>query len=208
MRHLPAFRTLAALCSAAGAMAPVAPLQADTVQPVDRAPASTLAGAFDRRGDLLVHRASGMTFPAEVGNVRRVSERVFSDAGDYVGVRYRVPLSNRASALVQIGMVELPGMAAREHYFSRRAIVLNRLARPRPLTEAPLDELDFDNFYGRFTNGREVEGLITAQFGDWGVRAETEYPADREAEAHKAITAFLLGLDWRPLREGAAAGER
>lgn len=160
---------------------------------------------FERRDDALVHRPSGMIFPARVALARRVSQRIFREDGDYVGVRYRVPLSDGATARVQIGMVALPGMTAREHYLSRRAVVLNRLASPRTLLEAPLPGLDFDNFCGRFTNGRMVEGMVTAQFGNWGVRAETEYPADRQVEAHKAIEAFLLALDWQPLRYQAEA---
>ncbi len=164
-------------------------------------------GGFERRDDTLVHKASGMTFPEQVGLAKRVSERTFSDGGDYVGVRYRIPLSNGATARVQIGMVALPGMTAREHYLSRRAIVLNRIANPRALMEGRLAGLDFENFSGRFTNGRMVEGLITARFGGWGVRAETEYPADRQVEAHKAVEAFLLALDWNPLRAEPANGD-
>lgn len=164
-------------------------------------------GVFERREGALVHKPSGMSFPLEVGQAKRVSERIFSDDGDYVGVRYGIPLSDGATARVLIGMVALPGMTAREHYLSRRAVVLNRIARPETLLEGPLADLDFDNFSGRFTNGRMVEGLITAQFGNWGVRAETEYPADRQVEAHKAVEAFLLALDWQPLRTAAAGGD-
>lgn len=163
---------------------------------------------FESRGDLLVHRPSGMAFPSQVGLARRIGEKAFNETGDYVGVRYSIPLSDGAVARVQIGMVALPGMTAREHYLSRRAIVVDRLVRAEPLTEAPLPELDFDNFYGRFSDGHIAEGLITAQFGDWGVRAETEYPASRDAEAYKAIAGFLQALNWQPLRERTASPAR
>lgn len=146
-----------------------------------------------------------MEFPHQVGAASFVSKKSFDDTGDYVRVRYQLPLSGGKIARVQIGMVELPGMTAREHYLSRRPIVLTRIGRASPLEEAPLPELNFDNFCGRFTDGKKVEGLITAQFGNWGVRAETEYPASHADEAHRAIEAFLQALNWQKLSGQVAA---
>jgi hypothetical protein len=203
MRHVFATSTFAVLLLAAGALP--APALAGEADHAGHAHAAQPA-AFEFRDDAIVHVLSGMEFPKAVGGASFVSEKAFDKSGDYVGIRYKLPLSNGAVARVQIGMVELPGMTAREHYLSRRPIVQARLSsRATPLQEAPLPELDFDNFCGRFSDGRKVEGLITAQFGQWGVRAETEYPATHADEAHRAIEAFLLALNWQHLRDKVAA---
>jgi len=206
MRHILANATFASLMLAAG-MFPASVMADEAGQAVSTGDAAHAghSAAFEFRGNAIVHVASGMEFPREVGGASFVSEKAFDDSGDYVRIRYKLPLSDGAVARVQIGMVELPGMTAREHYLSRRPIVQARLSHATPLLEAPLPELDFDNFCGRFSDGRKVEGLITAQFGNWGVRAETEYPATHADEAHRTIEAFLLALNWRHLQDKVAA---
>jgi len=170
-------------------------------------PAQDTPAGFQAKEGSLVHLASGMEFPLQVGEAALVGERTYDAQGDYVALRYRIPLSDGTDASVQIGMVDMPGMTARQHYDSRRPLALAKLPDAQLLAEEPFPGLNFDNFYGRFTDGSKVEGLITAQFGSWGVRAETEYARGAADEAHQRIADFLAQLDWKPMGEAEAEAE-
>lgn len=165
----------------------------------EMAAAPTVPSGFKQQKDALVHLASGMEFPRVLGNATLVDEATYGQAGDYVALRYRLKLSDGSVANVQIGIVDLPGMTARQHYDSRLPGVLARIPGAVTLEEAPLPGIDSDNFCGRFSDGDMVEGLVTVQFGEWGARAETEYARTVADEAHGSIAAFLGALNWRVL---------
>ena len=189
---------LAATALSGAAALPEGALAAESTMGATAA-ANAIPPGFAARPDGLVHIASGMVFPRQLGNATLMGQKAYDQTGDYVALLYRIPLSDGTAAIVRIGMVQLPGMTAREHYDSRRPGLLAMLPGAMPIEEAPLPGLAYDNFCGRFTDGQTVRSLVTAQFGDWAARAESKYSDARKAEAHAAISAFLNGLNWAVL---------
>ena len=128
---------LAATALSSAAALPAGALAAESTMGATAA-ANAIPPGFAARPDGLVHIASGMVFPRQLGNATLLGQKAYDQTGDYVALLYRIPLSDGTAAIVRIGMVQLPGMTAREHYDSRRPGLLAMLPGAMPIEEAPL----------------------------------------------------------------------
>lgn len=167
------------------------------------APAST---GFRDEGTELVHEASGMRFPAQVGNAVRLPIDPTDVQDEYVVVRYRIPLERGGEATARIGIIHIEGMTPREHYAAFSPVILGRLpgAKVRHQGAFTVPGAIGKGYRGWFTGTDRAAGLITANFGHWSARLISDYPLAQTAQARAAITRLATTLDWSPLQKAAA----
>lgn len=151
--------------------------------------------------NMLVHEASGMRFPLRAGSAVRLPSRSHDVQSDYAMVRYRVPIREGGVATVRLGLVQLDGMSAKQHYDVFRSRLLERLPELAAREEGPFDLPGARGgaWRGAFVGKDQAAGLVTADFGRWSVRVQSIYPLAQADEAQQAIAAFLRRLDWSPL---------
>jgi|GEM_PF-1131363 len=164
-------------------------------------PANTALPGFRIAKEDIVHEATGMVFPARVGNAVREASRPGDVEGELALVRYRVPIPEGGEARVAIGLVHLEGMTAAQHYAAFRGPIMRRIADATVRHEGPFQIVGAsDARYGLFAGKDQASGLITADFGYWSARLITAYPVAQLDAAQMAITNFVQKIDWSPLR--------
>lgn len=155
------------------------------------------SGFKDERGGKIVHVESGARFPAEVAGFRRTGVVSFDGQGDYVGVAYDRTLDDGAIVSLRIAIVHIEGMTPKEHFIIAKPMVLRDMDDVTTLSEGEYDRpgrgLDgYIGLYSAMNGGRKVGiGLWTFDRGYWDLRGRVEFPADRQAEAQKAVDAFV-----------------
>lgn len=177
---------------------------------MDPTPAPAAQGApqagFRDSGADLIHEASGMRFPAKVGDAVRQSLDSTDVQDNYVLVRYTIPLKDGGEAIARIGVIQIEGMTPREHFAAYSPRILSRIAGGQMRSEGafPIKGAVGDGYRGWFSGTDHAAGLITANFGHWSARLISDYPLAQTEEAQEAITTFATSLDWSPLYQSAA----
>lgn len=165
------------------------------------------SNGFRDEGTDLIHEASGMRFPAKVGNAVRQPIDSTDVQDEYVLVRYRIPLNDGSEATARIGIVHIEGMSPREHYAAYSPRILGRLpgGKVRHQGDFAVPGAIGKGYRGWFTGTDHAAGLITASFGHWSARLISDYPLAQTAQAREAITRLVTTLDWTPLRTATPA---
>jgi hypothetical protein len=179
--------------------------QHDSVQTRCRAEAAVPPpDGFLMEGQTLVHRPSGMRFPPVVAGFVRDAGTTFDLDGNYVVVRYLRRLGGSVME-GRVGLVNMGGMTASEHYAGYSSKVLADLGGGTRHKEGPVPvagrRSPRTGYGGSFVSADGARGatLITLAFGHWGARLQGQWPAAEQREARSQLIRLAEALDWNPV---------
>jgi hypothetical protein len=159
-------------------------------------------------GQVLVHPETGFEFPAErMGFVRQNAE-LPQGADQYVPIRYRKTLPDKAIVKVGVTITHIDMMTAKDHYTIRKQDLLNKYKVIRTVEEGPMTPTGFPTVKGEHgiflvtdASGAapHKRGLWTFVVNGWNVRLVADYPNVRTGPVPASIRAFLYSFDWAKL---------
>jgi hypothetical protein len=160
--------------------------------------------ALDADGSTLVHMTSGFRFPGQVGGFTRLDEHASDPSGEYVAIGYERRLAKVDPIVVRIALVHIVGMTAADHYTIMKPVAMSYFSAVSVLSEGSFSvpaQPDAPAYRGIFTGAREGRpwrfSLTTVDFGYWGARLVSAYPASRSSEAERDLGPLLSAFRWQ-----------